>query len=263
MTEQLRVREIDDDEEQRLVRIIRRSSGSVVTWRRAQMVLLSAQGMDVPAIARVAFTSGDRVRDVIRDFNADGFGSLLVMTDDKQTGWRALLWWRRIPKAPWRMIPKPPQDEPEDKKDERPDLEETLEWKELKDQFYWYDRRAKGNHTVFSLLKILTLVLGGAVTVLAALNSSAALTASLAAAIVVAEGIQQLFALQKVWLDYQDTALELRGLAMSYFLQEKPKNTDEAKARLRQLGQDTQTILDKEASHWKGLRSRDTSGSGS
>ena len=76
MTERLRVREIDDDEGQRLVRIIRRGSGSVVTWRRAQMVLLSAQGMDVPAIAKVAFTSEDRVRDVIGNFNADGFGSL-------------------------------------------------------------------------------------------------------------------------------------------------------------------------------------------
>src|SRR6267154_708059 len=40
------------------------------------MVLLSAQGMDVPAIAKVAFTSEDRVRDVIRNFNADGFSSL-------------------------------------------------------------------------------------------------------------------------------------------------------------------------------------------
>ena len=76
MTERLRVREIDDDEGRRLVRIIRRGSGSVVTWRRAQMVLLSAQGMDAPAIAKVAFTSEDRVRDVIRNFNADGFGSL-------------------------------------------------------------------------------------------------------------------------------------------------------------------------------------------
>ena len=49
MTERLRVREIDDDEGRRLVRIIRRGSGSVVTWRRAQMVLLSAQGMDATA----------------------------------------------------------------------------------------------------------------------------------------------------------------------------------------------------------------------
>jgi transposase len=76
VAEHLRVREIDDDEGRRLVRIIRRGSGSVVTWRRAQMVLLSAQGMDVAAIAKVAFTSEDRARDVIRSFNADGFGSL-------------------------------------------------------------------------------------------------------------------------------------------------------------------------------------------
>ena len=76
MSERVRVREIDDGEGQRLVRIVRRGSGSVVTWRRAQMVLLSAQGMDVAAIARVAFTSEDRVRDVIRNFNADGFDSL-------------------------------------------------------------------------------------------------------------------------------------------------------------------------------------------
>jgi transposase len=58
------------------VRIVRRGSGPAVTWRRAQMVLLSAQGMDVPASAKVAFTSEDRVRDVIGNFNADGFGSL-------------------------------------------------------------------------------------------------------------------------------------------------------------------------------------------
>jgi transposase len=72
----LRVREISDDEGQQLVRIVRRGSGSVVTWRRAQMLLLSAQGMDMPAIAKMAFTSEDRVRDVIGNFNADGFGSL-------------------------------------------------------------------------------------------------------------------------------------------------------------------------------------------
>src|SRR6266568_900877 len=76
VTEGLRVREIDDDEGRRLLRIVRRGTGSVVTWRRAQMVLLSAQGMDVAAIAKVAFTSEDRVRDVIRNFNADGFGAL-------------------------------------------------------------------------------------------------------------------------------------------------------------------------------------------
>ena len=76
MAERVRVREISNQEGNRLLRIVRRSSGSVVTWRRAQMVLLSAQAMDVSQIARVTFTSPDRVRDVLHNFNLDGFDSL-------------------------------------------------------------------------------------------------------------------------------------------------------------------------------------------
>src|SRR3954452_7486631 len=76
MAQPVQVRSISNDEGNRLLRIVRRSSGSVVTWRRAQMVLLSAQGMDVAKIAEVTFTSPDRVRDVLHNFNADGFDSL-------------------------------------------------------------------------------------------------------------------------------------------------------------------------------------------
>jgi hypothetical protein len=60
MAERVQVREIDDDEGRRLLRTVQRGSGSVVTWRRAQMVLLSAQGMPVAKIAEVTFTSADR-----------------------------------------------------------------------------------------------------------------------------------------------------------------------------------------------------------
>jgi transposase len=76
MAERVQVGEITNDEGNRLLRIVRRSSGSVVTWRRAQMVLLSAQHMDVIRIAEVTFTSPDRVREVIHNFNVDGFDSL-------------------------------------------------------------------------------------------------------------------------------------------------------------------------------------------
>ena len=76
VAERVQVREVDDDEGRRLLQIVRRGTGSVVTWRRAQMVLLSAQGMPVAKIAEVTFTSADRVRDVIHNFNADGFASL-------------------------------------------------------------------------------------------------------------------------------------------------------------------------------------------
>ena len=74
--ERVQVRDLTNDEGRRLLSIIRRGSGSVVRWRRAQIVLWSAQRMDVPAIAKIAFTSEDRVRAVIHNFNDDGFESL-------------------------------------------------------------------------------------------------------------------------------------------------------------------------------------------
>ena len=70
------VRDLTNDEGRKLLSIVRRGSGSVVRWRRAQIVLWSAQRMDVPAIAKIAFTSEDRVRAVIHNFNDDGFDSL-------------------------------------------------------------------------------------------------------------------------------------------------------------------------------------------
>jgi transposase len=72
----VQLREITGDEGNRLLRIVRRSSGSVVTWRRAQIVLLSAQGMGPTAISEVVFTDPDTVRDVIHNFNRDGFDAL-------------------------------------------------------------------------------------------------------------------------------------------------------------------------------------------
>ena len=76
MAERVQVRDLTNDEGRKLLSIIRRGSGSVVRWRRAQIVLWSAQRMDVPAIAKIAFTSEDRVRTVIHNFNEDGFDSL-------------------------------------------------------------------------------------------------------------------------------------------------------------------------------------------
>jgi transposase len=76
MSQRVVVRKLDNDEEAQLLQLVRRGSGPVVTWRRAQMVLLSARGQDVAAIAEVAFTSLDRVRDVLHTFNTDGFESL-------------------------------------------------------------------------------------------------------------------------------------------------------------------------------------------
>ncbi len=76
MAARVELRPITNEEGNRLLRIIRRGSGSVVTWRRAQIVLLAAQLMPAARIAEVVFSDPDSVRDVIHNFNRDGFDSL-------------------------------------------------------------------------------------------------------------------------------------------------------------------------------------------
>lgn len=56
--------------------LCRRGTRSVVAWRRARIVLSSAQGMVVDNIATVTCTSPDRARDVVHNLNADGFEAL-------------------------------------------------------------------------------------------------------------------------------------------------------------------------------------------
>lgn len=72
----LELREISSEEGNRLLRIVRRGAGNIVMWRRAQIVLWAAQGYPVGRIAEIGFTSEDRVRAVINNFNRDGFSSL-------------------------------------------------------------------------------------------------------------------------------------------------------------------------------------------
>ena len=80
MAERVRVRRLNDEEGRQLQRIVRRGGGgkekSIVRWRRAMVVLASAGGNDVAAIARLVQTSPDRVREMIRRFNEMGMDSL-------------------------------------------------------------------------------------------------------------------------------------------------------------------------------------------
>jgi hypothetical protein len=87
MSEKLMVREITNDEGNRLLRIVRRSSGSVVTWRRTQVVLWSAQGMDVAQIAPLAFTRIREHHDPFEDLVAQEVAlaaALLAVSGDSR-----------------------------------------------------------------------------------------------------------------------------------------------------------------------------------
>ncbi|MEV5768165.1 IS630 family transposase [Micromonospora sp. NPDC052213] len=76
MTDLVRVRRLSDQEGQQLLRITRRGTGSPIRLRRAMVVLASAGGNTVPAIARLVQADEDTVRQVIHRFNEMGMASL-------------------------------------------------------------------------------------------------------------------------------------------------------------------------------------------
>jgi transposase len=87
MADPVRVRRLTDHEGQRLQQIVRRGTGSAVRLRRAMVVLASAGGNTVPAIARLVQGDEDAVRGVIHRFNETGMASL----DPQWTGGRPRL----------------------------------------------------------------------------------------------------------------------------------------------------------------------------
>ena len=76
MSEPVRARRLSDDEGRRLQQIVRRGKGGSIRVRRATMILASAAGTPVPAIARLAAADEDTVRDVIHAFNQKGLAAL-------------------------------------------------------------------------------------------------------------------------------------------------------------------------------------------
>jgi hypothetical protein len=89
-------------------------------------------------------------------------------------------------------------------------------WQELVWRFSYYNGAATRHRIWYQVLKVITLLLGAAVTVLAARNSPAGVTAGLAAAGVAVEGISQLFQLHSQWISFRRVAELLRQHAFDY-----------------------------------------------
>ena len=76
MAEPVRARRLTDQEGRRLLQIVRRGKHGPVRVRRAMIIMASASGTLVPAIARLVAADEDTVRDVIHLFNAKGLAAL-------------------------------------------------------------------------------------------------------------------------------------------------------------------------------------------
>jgi transposase len=76
MAQPVRARRLTDEEGRRLQQIVRRGKHGSIRVRRAMIIMASASGTRVPAIARLVAADEDTVRDVIHAFNAKGLAAL-------------------------------------------------------------------------------------------------------------------------------------------------------------------------------------------
>jgi transposase len=87
MAEPVRARRLSDEEGRRLQQIVRRGKHGSIRVRRAMIIMASASGNLVPAIARLVAADEDTVRDVIHAFNDKG----LAVLDPQWAGGRPRL----------------------------------------------------------------------------------------------------------------------------------------------------------------------------
>ena len=80
----------------------------------------------------------------------------------------------------------------------------------LAEELRWYDTRARYNQRWYRAIKIAQLIAAALVPVVAGVGVSAWITGGLGSAIVVMEGIQQLFQFQEHWIAYRSTWESLR-----------------------------------------------------
>jgi hypothetical protein len=72
MAEPVRTRRLTDQEGARLKQIVRRGKHGSIRVRRAMIIMASASGTPVPAIARLVAADEDTVRDVIHFVQPEG-----------------------------------------------------------------------------------------------------------------------------------------------------------------------------------------------
>jgi hypothetical protein len=131
--------------------------------------------------------------------------------------------------------------------DDHPEPPAAVIMRRLEDQLTWYDTKASQSQKAYKRLKIAQMVVGATVPVVAALSLPAAVTATLAALVVLAEGIQQLNQWQTNWVLYRSTA---EALQREKFLYNAEAGPYESPDRDRRLAERVDNVLSRETVKW-------------
>jgi hypothetical protein len=124
-------------------------------------------------------------------------------------------------------------------------------WLRLEDQLQWYDRKSVSCQRRYKWAKLAQLIIGSSVPVIALANSPAVITASVSAAVVVIEGLQQVNQWQTNWVLYRSTAESLKHERSLYLSEAGPYRSDD---RDRVLAERLEGLVSQEHAKWTHTR---------
>jgi len=121
-------------------------------------------------------------------------------------------------------------------------------WDRLEDQLAWYDAKSGDARRWYQSLKVVQIVIAAAIPVAVAAGASKTVPAALGAAVVVIEGIQQLFQFHGNWIRYRTAAESLKREKYLYLAKAGQYATaDEPEALLAET---VERIASKEGASW-------------
>lgn len=126
-------------------------------------------------------------------------------------------------------------------------------WERLEDQLHWYDRKSMAAQRYYKRTKTAQLLLGSAVPVVALVGALPVVTASIAAAVVVLEGLQQLNQWQTNWVTYRSTAEALKHERYLYLAAAGPYR---GRDRHTVLAERIEGLVSQEHAKWTDARNQ-------
>jgi len=133
---------------------------------------------------------------------------------------------------------------------------ETIEhegptWERLTGQIGWYNAKAKTNQQWYKALKLLQILFGALVPVVAAANGDKVILAALGAGVVVIEAIQQLYQFHRNWIAYRATCETL--LREQHLYEVGGGDYASAPDRTVLLAERLETVISRETGEWASL----------
>jgi hypothetical protein len=136
-----------------------------------------------------------------------------------------------------------------------PGLEERVRAR-LAEELRWYDARARANQRWYRTIKVLQLVAAALVPVMAGMGISAWITGGLGSAIVVLEGVQQLYQFHEHWIAYRSTWEGLRR--EQYLYEASAGDYATATSSPTLLAERIETLLAREHARWLSVQEEAT-----